>query len=515
MSDATGRNVGRPAARVAAGIFLTRILGFVRERVFASYFGSGREADAFRAALKIPNIIRNLLGEGTLSASFIPVYAALLERGEEHTAKKLAASVLNLVVMLAIGGAVAGAVFAPVITDIAAPGFDEATRDITVTLVRIMFPMAGIMIVSAWCLGVLNTHRRFFLSYSAPMMWNVAQIVTLVMFGSWFAGWRGVQLVTALAWGALAGSILQVAMQLPSALSLAGIVRDKTNEASRELQRVVRAWVPVVIGAGVWQVSSLIDTQLGSLAGPGSVAVLGYAYLLATLPVSLFGVSIAAASLPELSRDAATMSAEATRERLSQAAGRVAFFIVPSAIALAAFGDLAVGALYQTGSFDAVQTQVVTGVLAAYSIGLPAQASVRLLTSGHYALGDTRTPLIVALVTVITGATLGFVLMDVYGVAGIALGSAVAAYLNMALNYFLLVRRTGPIVVGKISVSIGKSLGSAVLSLGAGSMIYGIVAPWGIWPAAIFTFSTFGVVYVAATFGSKHPEAKALVFRNR
>ncbi|MDH5805832.1 MAG: murein biosynthesis integral membrane protein MurJ, partial [Gemmatimonadota bacterium] len=242
MSDATGRNVGRPAARVAAGIFLTRILGFVRERVFASYFGSGREADAFRAALKIPNIIRNLLGEGTLSASFIPVYAALLERGEEHTAKKLAASVLNLVVMLAIGGAVAGAVFAPVITDIAAPGFDEATRDITVTLVRIMFPMAGIMIVSAWCLGVLNTHRRFFLSYSAPMMWNVAQIVTLVMFGSWFAGWRGVQLVTALAWGALAGSILQVAMQLPSALSLAGIVRDKTNEASREFQRVVRAW---------------------------------------------------------------------------------------------------------------------------------------------------------------------------------------------------------------------------------------------------------------------------------
>ncbi|MCZ6856461.1 MAG: murein biosynthesis integral membrane protein MurJ, partial [Gemmatimonadetes bacterium] len=204
---------------------VTRILGLVRERVFAHYFGSGHEADAFRAALRIPNIIRNLLGEGTLAASFIPVYASMLQRDEQEAARLLSNVVASLLVIVAAAGTVLGIVLAPVITDLGAFGFDDATRDLTIGLVRILFPMAGVMILSAWCLGVLNTHRRFFLAYAAPTLWNIAQIATLVAFGTWFAGWRGAELITALAWGAVLGSVLQVLVQLPTAIRVVGALR--------------------------------------------------------------------------------------------------------------------------------------------------------------------------------------------------------------------------------------------------------------------------------------------------
>jgi peptidoglycan biosynthesis protein MviN/MurJ (putative lipid II flippase) len=173
------------AARVAAGIFATRVLGYVRERVFAHYFGNGPAADAFRAALRIPNVVRNLLGEGTLSASFIPVYARLEGSGERETARAVAGAVLGL--LLAASGVLAaiGIALAPAITTVVAAGFDEPTRRLTITLVRILFQMTGLMVVSGWCLGVLTTHRRFFLPYAAPALWNVAGIVALVAAGTW------------------------------------------------------------------------------------------------------------------------------------------------------------------------------------------------------------------------------------------------------------------------------------------------------------------------------------------
>ena len=502
-----------PATRVGAGILLTRILGLVRVRVFAHYFGSGQEADAFNAALKIPNIIRNLVGEGTLSASFIPVYAGMLERDERDAARALAQTVASLLVLVAAGGVLLGYVLAPVITDIVAPGFTTTTRTITVTLVRIMFPMAGVMILSGWCLGVLNTHRRFFLSYAAPTLWNIAQIATMVTLGSWVAGWRGATLVVALGWGALAGSVLQVAVQLPSAVALAGALRWSINTRTQGIQRVARAWIPVVIGAGVWQISSLVDTQLGSFAGAGAVAFLAYAQMIAILPVSLFGVSVAAAALPELSRDAAGASAGATRERLADSARRVSFFIIPSAFVLAAHGSYVVSALLQTGSFSSDQTAVVTGVLAAYSIGLPAQGSVRLLTSGHYALGDTRTPLRVAGFTVALAAALAVLFMQSLGVAGIALGSAVAAYLNMSLNYGYLVRRTGPILGPNERKAIAVTIAASLLATTTASLVGRAIPAEKIWLGTAVTLGVFGIMYLAGAALLGHPDARRLVSR--
>jgi len=492
---------------VAAGILLTRILGLVRERVFAHYFGSGFEADAYRAALKIPNVIRNLLGEGTLSASFIPVYAAAVETGDEEGARRVAGTVASLIVVVASLGAILGIVLAPVITDMAAPGFSGETRDLTVTLVRILFPMSALMIMSAWCLGVLNTHRRFFLSYAAPTLWNVAQIATLIGFG---VRLTGVDLVTALAWGALAGGALQLLVQLPAVFRLVGRVRWSLKIGDERVRTVVRKWLPVVFGAGVLQISSIIDTLLGSLVGPGAVASLGYAQLIAILPVSLFGVSVAAAALPELSREATSQTAAALRARVADGTQRVVFFILPSAVAMAVFGRHLVAPLFQTGEFGPTETALVASIVAVYGIAVPAQATVRLLTSGHYALGDTRTPVRIAILSVIVSATSAFLLMRVYGVVGIAMGAVIAAYLNAGLNYRTLARRTEGILrtadIRFTAVSVASVLAAAALAYSVESAI----APTGIWSGAFITLGVFGVTYLGLTFVAGHPVARGL-----
>ena len=298
---------GRAATRVATGILITRILGFARERVFAHYFGLSRLADAYRAAMRIPNVVRVLLGEGTLSASFIPVYAGLLEKGDEAGARRVAGAIASLLVLVTAAATVVGFFLAPIITAAVAPGFDAFTRHVTVRLVQVLFPMFGIIILSAWCLGILNTHARFFLPYASGSLWNIAQIGTLIGLGGVLTG---VPLVMALAVGAIVGSILQLVVQLPSALKLVGGVQWHLGLRTPDVRRVLVAWVPVVLGAGVVQISGLVDTFLASIFGSGAVAVLSNAQFINLVPVSLFGVSIAAVALPALSRDAVGSGSE-------------------------------------------------------------------------------------------------------------------------------------------------------------------------------------------------------------
>lgn len=503
------RTQGELAGSVAAGIIVARLLGFLRERVFAHYFGNTPAADAFRAALKIPNVIRNLLGEGTLAASFVPVYAGLLARGEEAEARRLASALASLLFLVTAAAALLGSWLAPIITDFAAPGFSGPTRDLTVRLVEILFPMSGIMILSAWCLGVLNTHGKFFLSYAAAGMWNVAQIAVLIALGGYLLGAR---LVIALAWGALAGSALQVAVQLPTVLRVAGRVHWELNLRLASVRQVIRNWIPVVVGAGVVQISSIVDTQLASLLSGGAVAILGYAQLLATLPLSLFGVSIAAAALPQLSRDATAPGAQELVSRMSDSLRRLGFYILPSAFGLASLGSWLVAALFQTGEFRSWDTELVAAVVAAYTIGLPAQATVKLLASGHYALGDTRTPVRIAVLSVLTSAALAFALMQPLGVAGVALGSGLGAYLNLGLNYATLQKRVGSSLWGPQDrrALVATGLGSA-LAAGAGTRIGNLLSsPW---PAAVASSAAFSLVFGAVTLAAGHPDAKALVRR--
>jgi putative peptidoglycan lipid II flippase len=499
---------------VAAGILVTRVLGYVRERVFAHYFGNGAAADAFRAALRIPNALRNLLGEGTLSASFIPVYAALNEREDKQPARALAGAVLGLLVLASGVLAVIGIAFAPAITAIVAQGFDGPRRELTTILIRILFPMTGLMVVSAWCLGILNTHRRFFLPYAAPALWNIAGIAAMVGAAAWLSG-RGLppgeqlyRLSLALAWGTVAGSILQIAVQLPTCWRLLQGIPVRASLAPEGVRPVITAWAPLVIGAGVAQLSGLIDTFLGSFTGVGGLASLGYAQLVQVLPISLFGVAVAAVSLPDLARDATTAAPnEQLRARIAVGFRRIAFFVVPSAFAFTAVGPTIIGALFQTGRFDADDTLLVGGVLAAYGIGLLGQATVKLFASGFYALRDTRTPVRIAILSLAVSAILSWVLMRRLGPAGIALGSSLGGTLNTVLNLRSLDRRVGTVLqrVDWRTLGIVVAAGGAAAALAIGADHF--VALWRPIPRGIAVLGIFGVAYGALTTAFRHPDA--------
>jgi putative peptidoglycan lipid II flippase len=504
------------AARVAAGILVTRVLGYARERVFAYYFGNTAAADAFRAALRIPNAIRNLLGEGTLSASFIPVYAALNEREDKAAARALAGAVLGLLLLATGVLAVLGIAFAPAITALVAQGFDAPRRDLTTVLVRILFPMTGLMVVSAWCLGILNTHRRFFLPYAAPALWNVAGIAAMVAAGAWLASHgrdlpvpdQLYRLSLALAWGTVVGSVLQIAVQLPACWRLLQGIALRFTLAPEGVGRVLAAWVPLVIGAGVAQLSGLVDTFLGSFTGEGGLSSLGYAQLIQVLPISLFGVAVAAGSLPDLARDAVGAAPnEQLRSRIAVGFRRIAFFVVPAAFAFAALGPAIVAALFQTGRFDADDSSLVGGVLAAYGIGLLGQASVKLFASGFYALRDTRTPVRIAITSLVVSAGLSWLFMRRLGPAGIALGSSVGGTLNVILHLRDLDRRIGAVLARSdwrdLATAVGAALLAALAVLGAEHL----VAAWRPIPRGATVLGIFGVIYGALTVAFRHPDA--------
>jgi len=441
------------AGVVAAGILLSRIAGLVRESIFAHYLGNSEAADAFKAGFRIPNILQNLLGEGVLSASFIPVYSRLLSKGEEEEANLLAwavGSLLSLAVAILV---VAGVTAAPWLIAAIAPGFHGDKRELTIRLVQILFPGAGLLVLSAWCLGVLNSHHRFFASYTAPVAWNAAIIAALVFYGPRTSQQR---LAVEVAWGSVAGAMLQIVVQLPQTLQLLGRLRLHFVKLRAEIGIVLNNLLPVVASRGVAQISGYIDNLLASLLPTGAVAALNYAQILYLLPVSLFGMSVAAAELPTMSRASAAEAERAgdtLRARLNAGLRQISFMVVPSAAAFLVIGDVIVGLIFQSGEFTRHDALYVWGILAGSAVGLLAATMSRLYNSTFYALYDTRTPLRCALVRVGLTLVLSYAcaislppLIGVerrWGVAGLTVSAGVAAWVEFALLRRNLNRRLG------------------------------------------------------------------------
>jgi len=437
---------------VAAGILFSRVVGLVRNRVFAHYFGTSDAADAFNAAFRIPNLLQNLFGEGVLSASFIPVYAGLRARGEDAEASRLAGAMAALLGVAVSVLVLLGVLLTPVLVDLIAPGFEGEKRLATIRLVRILFPGAGLLVLSAWCLGILNSHRRFFLPYAAPVLWNVAIIGALVGFG---AGVAHYSLAEIAAWGSVAGSLLQLAVQLPAVLGLVGRLAPGPIMVSVPVRAVLRNFGPVFVGRGVVQISAYVDTLLASLLPTGAVAGLAYAQVIYTLPVSLFGMSVAAAELPAMSSVTGDEGERAgyLRQRLARGLRQIAFFVVPSAVAFIALGDVIVGALYQSGEFTRPMTLYVWGILAGSALGLLPSTLGRLYASTYYALHDTRTPFRFALIRVALTIGLGYLfairlppvlgLDPRWGVAGLTLSGGLAGWVELVLLRAGLGRRLG------------------------------------------------------------------------
>ncbi|UCC48399.1 MAG: murein biosynthesis integral membrane protein MurJ, partial [Gemmatimonadota bacterium] len=420
---------------------MSRLAGFGRDVAIAAFFGTSVAADAYAAALRIPNIVRNLLGEGTLSASFIPVYSGLLERRVDLDAGRLAGNVLGLLLVLAAGLSGLGILLAPWLTRLLVLGWPQDTVVLTTWLVRILFPMAGFMILAAWCLGVLNSHRRFFLSFAAPTVWNLSQIAGLLI--GWRAGWQ--PLVVVLAWSTLIGGALQFLVQLPAARRLAGRIRLSVGIAWGPVRKVLTNFGPVVLGAGVAQISSFLDIFLASFLVSGAVATLYYSQRLYFLPLSLFGISVAASSLPELSREAELDAHHALRQRLARGFRNVAFTVLPSAFLFILFGDWIIATLFQRGDFTIEDTGLVHATLAAYAIGLLAASSVKLFASGFHAMLDTRTPVRYAVVGLVVGAGAAAILMWPLYVPGLAVGAALGSWSYLLLLWNGLRKRVGPL----------------------------------------------------------------------
>jgi putative peptidoglycan lipid II flippase len=493
------------ATTVGAGIFLSKIFGFVRERVFAHYFGSSGFADAWWAALRMPNVIRNLLGEGTLSASMIPVYAEMLEEGREEDAARFAGAALGILTTVAAALVLVGIAAAPVLVHLFFPRWTPETQELTITLVRILFPMTGLFVISAWALGILNSHRVFFIAFVAPVFWNVA-MVSAMLGGSLYFGLEGRSLVVALAWGALVGGGLTLAVQVPFLLSHIRGMRVSLGRDVDGVGEAVRNFTPVVAARGIVNVSGWIDMILAGRLMPGAVAVMGYAQTFSNLPIALFGTGVAAAELPEMSRmrgDAERMVAD----RVAASLKRSLYFLIPSALVYLTLGDVVVSALYQTGEFGGAQTLVTWGVLAGYSLGLPASASSRVLSSAFYALRDTKTPAKMAYVRVAIAVVCGVALMIPadrlgfgslrLGAAGLALGSTTGAWLEYLLLRRALGQRIGPHGPGSGPI-VRMTLGAALAGLVA-VLIQSVVPVTHPVVTALETLIPFGLVYLGVT----------------
>jgi putative peptidoglycan lipid II flippase len=452
----SSRNSGSPGAlgassRVALGILFSRITGLIRERVIGHYFGVGPVADAFRAAIRIPNLLSNLFGEGVLSASFVTVYSKLLAAEEDKEAEHVAAAVFGILSLISAFLVVLGVSFTPLLIDLIAPGFKAETRDLTIRIVRVLFPATGLAVMGAWCLGVLNSHRRFLLSYTAPVAMNVTVLVIVIALGQ-----SPLQrLVIYAAWAYVAGSAMSFLVQLPRVLQLLPGFRPVIEWSSPHVRSVIRNFGPIFLSRGVVQISSYVDSYIASWLPSGSVAVFGYAQVISVLPVSLFSMSISAAELPALSSAQGSEEEIAgfLRSRLSAGLRRIAFFIVPSAVAFLLLGDVLAATLYQTGRFQASDSVWVWSVLAGSAVGLLATSLGRLYSSGFYALLDTRTPLRFAVIRVVLTTALGFLFalglphwlgFDAkWGVAGLTASAGIAGWVEFSLLRHALGERIG------------------------------------------------------------------------
>ncbi len=494
-------------------------MGLIRQRYFNHYFGLFDTADAFNAALRVPNFLQNLFGEGVLSASFIPVYAKLLAEDEDAEAGRIAGAVGTI---LGVGTSVLvllGVLATPFLIWVIAPGFEGEKRELTILLVQILFPGAGLLVWSAWCLGILNSHRKFFLSYAAPVVWNAAIIATLIVFRHSEPRSFAIKL----AWGTVAGSALQFGVQLPVVLRLVTRLRPVWDTASAHVREILRNFVPVAVSRGVVQISAYVDQALASLLGEGAVSGMLNAQSIYMLPVSLFGMAVSAAELPAMS---GTLGAEAEvagklRRRLDAGLRQIAFFIVPSSMAFFALGDVIVAALYQSGRFTHRNSEYVWAIVAGSAVGLLASTLGRLYASTYYALRDTRTPLRFAVVRVALTSALG-VLCAIglprwlgfdpkWGAAGLTASAGFSGWVEFTLLRRGMNRRIG--VTGVPAALVAKLWVSAAAGAALAWMVKLAIPRWHPTLAAIPILGVYGLTYFGVTYLLRVEECAGAVRR--
>ena len=545
---------GRNAVLVGAGIVLSRLSGVIREGFLAAYLGTRASADSFSAALRIPKLLQNLLGEGALSASFIPVYSQVLHRGNERQAGQVAGAVAGLLTLLTGALVLVSVLAARPLASVIAPGFAGQKHELTVYLIRIVAPGIGFLVLSAWCLGVLNAHRRFFLSYVAPVLWNCAIIAGVALAG--MRSWAEVHIAEAAAWGVLIGGAAQFVVQLPAIRSLLPHLRLTFSARLVAVRVVIRRFLPAIVGRGVVTLGTYADLLLASLLATGAVAVLDRAQVLYLLPISVFAVSVAAAELPELSRDqlagqrAGTTelpaASQAIAQRLAMSSERILLFLLFSFVALAVMGQTIVAALYERVNFTPDDTLLVWLTVAVYSLGMVSTGLSRLLQNACYAAGDVAGPAKISAARLVLSVLVGVVAMlqlDQFvirdgslellgdlpaftplddslrlagdqrhlGPLGLALGSMLGAWVELAW----LKRRMRRAIRHRISFrrSVLRLVPAAVLAGALGGYLVYVMHSVPAVLAAALALAAAGLVYLLAANVAGHPVSRAMFAR--
>ncbi len=418
---------------------LSRILGFIRDIVIARFFGTAIYAQAFVVAFRIPNLLRDLIGEGAANAAIVPVLTEELTKKGEKEFFKLAQVVLNILLIVLAVLTVLGILASPLIIRLIAPGFfaDKEKFQITVTLTRFLFPFLMLVGLWAYAMGLLNSLGKFAAPAFGPCVLNISMILCAMWFG---------ENVFGLAAGVLAGGALQLFMQIPP-LYLSGWRPAFTREFSHpKAKRIGVLLIPRAIGACVYQINVFVSTilaSLSSIAGEGAVAALYYANRIWQLPLAIFGIALAQAALPAMSRHVALDNMDKLKETLSFSLKILFFILIPSSIGLMVLSAPITRVLFERGAFTSYSTGITSSALFFYAIGLVACGGVKILVSAFYSMHDTMTPVKIAALSLILNIILNLILMRPLKVGGLALATSIAATFNFIALYILLKKRLG------------------------------------------------------------------------
>lgn len=467
-----GKSIMKNAAVVGGATLLSRILGFVRDVVVAFALGAGLFADAFFVAFRIPNLLRRLFGEGSLTMAFIPVYSRVIEEEGEEAAQAMARSAMIWLAMILVGITLVAELCAGPLTLAIAPGFVQNAEQfqVTVDLVRICFPYVIFICGVALCMGILNARNHFLAPALAPVVLNVALI------GSALVGYfTGLNVAYAMAYGVLIGGAGQFVLQQPF-LNRAGFKwKGSWSLRNKGVARMGLLMLPTVFGAAVYQLNILLGTLLASYLPVGSVSYLYYADRLVQFPLGVFGIAVSTAALPSLARLAAKGAMDEYDSALSSALGLTLFIALPAAAGLIGLAEPVIALLFERGAFTPEAVAATSSALIAYSAGLPFIALSRPLVAGFYALEDTKTPVKIAVVCLVANIGLGVWWMQFLAHVGLALAVSASSFVNFVLLHVLLAKKRGALLIPAIGTF--KTL---VLScgIGAGAWFTASMHPW-------------------------------------
>lgn len=477
----------------------SRVLGLIREQVFAALFGGGRVMDAFTIAFRVPNFLRDMFAEGALSTAFVTTFSRTIATDGEAAAWRLANKVATLTAVVLSALCLIGIALAPYIIAVTAPGFDPEKAALTVWLARVMYPFILLVSLAALVMGMLNARHVFGVPAMASSFFNLGSIVGGATIGWWIDPHFGARAATGLAVGTLIGGTLQLAVQVPSLVKLGFRFHPDFRWRDAGVRAILRLMGPAVIAASSVQVNVLVNSIYASHLADGSVFSLQVAFRLMQLPLGMFGVTLGTVSLPVLARLVASGNVPQFRSELARSLRLVFLLTIPSTIGLMVLAEPIVSLLYQHGKFNANDTAEAAGALRFYAVGLCAYAALKILVNAFYAIDKRRTPMLVSLAAIGLNALFGWFFTFELGWAqrGLAFSTGCVATINFLVLYALMRRRVESFETGlmvRTLMRVGLAGGVLALICWAGKDWF--LSDWAhqaLIPKALYLLTTIGV----------------------